>query len=185
MSQLYHNRHYHHHHHYHHHYHHHHHHHHHHRHHHHIIIISNRRLVEKVQANPYARMSFDYVALWTDTESVFLALVIFLATMKFLRILKFNKHISIVTKSMAISKGPLLSYSVCFVVALLGFATFGNITFGSSAYMFSTFPRSIVNSFEMILGKGEKNLRFNTGRKIDLHQIYFWSLLATLPSTCT
>jgi len=110
-------------------------------------------------------MSFDYVALWTDTESVFLALVIFLATMKFLRILKFNKHISIVTKSLAISKGPLLSYSVCFVVALLGFATFGNITFGSSAYMFSTFPRSIVNSFEMILGKGEKNLRFNTGRK--------------------
>ena len=151
------------------------HHHYHHHHHHHrhiiiiiiiIIIISNRRLVEKVQANPYARMSFDYVALWTDTESVFLALVIFLATMKFLRILKFNKHISIVTKSMAISKGPLLSYSVCFVVALLGFATFGNITFGSSAYMFSTFPRSIVNSFEMILGKGEKNLRFNTGRKI-------------------
>ena len=143
-----------------------------------IIIIFNRRLVEKVQANPYARMSFDYVALWTDTESVFLALVIFLATMKFLRILKFNKHISIVTKSMAISKGPLLSYSVCFVVALLGFATFGNITFGSSAYMFSTFPRSIVNSFEMILGKGEKNLRFNTGRKI-----YFWSSLVTLPST--
>ena len=151
-----------------------------------IIIIFNRRLVEKVQENPYARMSFDYVALWTDTESVFLALVIFLATMKFLRILKFNKHIAIVTKSMAISKGPLLSYSVCFVVALLGFATFGNITFGSSAYMFSTFPRSIVNSFEMILGKGEKRLRFNTqDEKIDLHQLCFWSSLGTLPCTRT
>ena len=106
--------------------------------------------------NPYARMSFDYVALWTDIESVFLALVIFLATMKFLRILKFNKHISIMAKSISIAKGPLISYSICHVVVLLGFAMLGNMIFGSSSYMFSTYPRAIVNSFEMILGKGEE-----------------------------
>ena len=97
------------------------------------------------------------MGLWTDIESVFLALVIFLATMKFLRILKFNKHISIVTKSISIAKGPLISYSVCFVVVLLGFAILGNMTFGSAAYMFSTFPKAIVNSFEMILGKGKES----------------------------
>lgn len=113
-----------------------------------------RRLIEKVRANPYARMSFDYVSLWTDIESFLLALVIFLATMKFLRILKFNKYISIMAKSISMSKGPMLSYSMVFIVVLMGFAMMGHMIFGSSAYMFSTFPRSLVNIFEMILGKG-------------------------------
>lgn len=113
-----------------------------------------RRLIEEVQANPYARMSFDYVALWTDIESVVLAIVIFLATMKFLRILKFNKHIAIMAKSISISKGPMLSYSIVFIVELIGFAVMGHMIFGRSAYMFSTYTRSVVNVFEMILGKG-------------------------------
>ena len=121
-----------------------------------VLCLRYRRLVEKVHQNPYARMSFDYVGLWTDIESVFLALVIFLATMKFLRILKFNKHVNIMAKSINIAKAPLLSYSICFIVVLLGFAMLGNMIFGKSAYMFSTFPRSIVNSFEIILGKGKK-----------------------------
>lgn len=113
-----------------------------------------RRLLVKVQENPYARMSFDYVALWTDIESVFLALVIFLATMKFLRILKFNKHIAIMAKSISISKGPMISYSIVFIVVLVAFAIMGHMIFGRSAYMFSTYTRSLVNIFEMILGKG-------------------------------
>ncbi|KAJ7336029.1 hypothetical protein OS493_013403 [Desmophyllum pertusum] len=74
--------------------------------------------------------------------------------MKFLRILKFNKHISIMAKSISMSKGPMLSYSMVFIVVLMGFAMMGHMIFGSSAYMFSTFPRSLVNIFEMILGKG-------------------------------
>ena len=113
-----------------------------------------RLLIEKVQENPYARMSFDFVALWTDIESVFLALVIFLATMKFLRILKFNKHITIMAKSISISKGPMISYSIVFTVVLMAFAQMGHMVFGRSAYMFSTFTRALVNIFEMILGKG-------------------------------
>lgn len=113
-----------------------------------------KRLIEKVQENPYARMSFDFVALWTDIESVFLALVIFLATMKFLRILKFNKHIAIMAKSISISKGPMISYSIVYTVVLVAFATMGHMIFGRSAYMFSTYTRSLVNIFEMILGKG-------------------------------
>ena len=111
--------------------------------------------MEKFRENPYARMSFDFVGLLTDVESLFLALVIFLATMKFLRILKFNKHISIMAKSIHLAKAPLISYSICFIVALLGFAILGNMIFGHEAYMFSTFTRSIVNSFEIILGKGK------------------------------
>lgn len=113
-----------------------------------------RKLIQKVQQNPYARMSFDFVALWTDIESVFLALVIFLATMKFLRILKFNKHIAIMAKSISISKGPMISYSIVYIVVLIAFATMGHMIFGRSAYMFSTFTRALVNIFEMILGKG-------------------------------
>lgn len=113
-----------------------------------------RQLIQKVQENPYARMSFDFVALWTDIESVFLALVIFLATMKFLRILKFNKHIAIMAKSISISKGPMISYSIVYTVVLIAFATMGHMIFGRSAYMFSTFTRALVNIFEMILGKG-------------------------------
>jgi len=113
-----------------------------------------RKLIQKVQENPYARMSFDFVALWTDIESVFLALVIFLATMKFLRILKFNKHIAIMAKSISISKGPMISYSIVYTVVLIAFATMGHMIFGRSAYMFSTFTRALVNIFEMILGKG-------------------------------
>lgn len=113
-----------------------------------------RLLIQKVQENPYARMSFDFVALWTDIESVFLALVIFLATMKFLRILKFNKHIAIMAKSISISKGPMISYSIVYTVVLIAFAQMGHMVFGRSAYMFSTFTRAVVNIFEMILGKG-------------------------------
>ena len=113
-----------------------------------------RRLIEKVQENPYARMSFDYVALLTDIESAAISVVVFLATLKFLRILKFNKHISLMAKSIIVSKGPMISYSFVFAVALLGFAMMGNLLFGRSAYMFSTFTRSLVNVCEMILGKG-------------------------------
>ena len=110
-------------------------------------------------------MSFDYVSLLTDIESVFLAMVIFLATMKFLRILKFNKHVSIMANSINVARDPLISYSICFTVLLLGFATFGNMVFGSATYFFSTFPRSIVNSFEIILGKGKAILRWDCTKK--------------------
>ncbi|XP_022784277.1 uncharacterized protein LOC111324875 [Stylophora pistillata] len=113
-----------------------------------------RKLVVKVHENPYGRMSFDYVALWTDIENVIIAMVTFLSTLKFLRILKFNKHISQLAKSITVSKGPMLSYSFVFLVALLAFAVMGNMLFGRSAYMFSTFTRSLVNVCEMILGKG-------------------------------
>lgn len=113
-----------------------------------------RLVVQKIQRNPFARVSFDYVALWTDVESVLLAVVIFIATLKFLRIVKFNEHISILAWTMRFSRGPLVSYSVIFMIKITAFSLLGNLLFGSMDFMYSTFVRTVVNCFEMILGKG-------------------------------
>ena len=113
-----------------------------------------RRIVQKIQCNPYSRMSFDYVVLWTDVESVLLALVIFLATLKLLRIVRFNEHVSILAWTMRFSRGPLASYAAIFLTQVTAFAILGNLLFGSTKFMYSTMVRTLVNCFEMILGKG-------------------------------
>ena len=113
-----------------------------------------RQIIDKIKRNPFGRMSFDFVALWTDIESVLLALVVFLATMKLLRIVKFNEHVSILAWTIRFSRGPLVSYSIIFLVQVLAFALLGNLLFTNDNYMYSTIPRTLVNCFEMILGKG-------------------------------
>ena len=125
-----------------------------------------RQIVRKLQENPYARMSFDFVALWTDIESILLAMAIFLATIRLLRVIKFNEHVSVLAWTMRFSRASLVSYSIIFMVQVTAFALLGNLIFGSTNFMYSTFVRTMVNCFEMILGKGVDFAELQGGYKL-------------------
>lgn len=113
-----------------------------------------RNLVQTIQDNPYARMSFDYVQYGTDVVNSVAAIVIFLATLKLLQLFNFNMKIQTFIHVINLSKSSLASYGLFFIIIFLAFAQAGNFIFGDTLIMYSTILRSFVNVFQMALGKG-------------------------------
>lgn len=113
-----------------------------------------RSLLQTIQDNPYARMSFDYVQYGSDVVNSIAAVVIFLATIKLLQLFNFNLKIQTFVHVINLSKSSLVSYGLFFLIVFLAFAQAGNFIFGDTLIMYSTIVRSFVNVFQMALGKG-------------------------------
>ena len=119
-----------------------------------------RQMVLKVQRNPYARMSFDYVVLFTDLESGTFAVISFLMTIKLLRLLKFNANIMTFTQCIRCSSDFLVSFSLIFSIVLMAYAQVGVLIFGQIEGSYSSLLRAIITELSIILGgkMGYQNL---------------------------
>ena len=111
-------------------------------------------IVKKVQDNPYARMSFDYVVFMTDVESAVLAVKIFLVTIRLLKLFRFNKHVRAVVRCVALVKGRITAFGFITATVMMAYAQIAMLVFGSHIYMYSTIIRAFINEFMMMLGSG-------------------------------
>lgn len=120
-----------------------------------ILVIKSIKTVEiikEVQANPYAPISFDRIALLTSIEDSFLAFVMFSISLKLLRLFRFNAQIAYLFKSLRSCGFTLASYGVVFAIITVAYASAGSLLFGSSELNYSSVPKSIVNHLTMLLG---------------------------------
>lgn len=140
-----------------------------------------RRIVLKVQENPYARMSFDYVVLFNDLESVAFAMIAFLITIKLLQILKFNANIRTFTHCFKCSRDYLLSFSFIFFCVLMAYAQVGVLVFGQTEGSYKSLMRALVTEFSIILGgkMGYQNLD-SIGHLMGPLFLFTFSLLITI-----
>ena len=110
-----------------------------------------RQIIKDVRENPYARISFDHVALLTDIENSLQAFVVFIVSMKLLRLFRFNLQIAYLSKSIKSSASALFSYGIVFTAILLAYSITGTLLFGTTE-MFSSVMRAAVNQLMTILG---------------------------------
>ena len=110
------------------------------------------KFVKNVQANPFETSSTDHLVLWSDLEIALLSFVIFIVTIKLLRIIRFNRHVCQMMATLKRSCKPLVSFSVVFLTALLGFTHFGYVVFGSSLEAYSTYFKTLRAMLVMTLG---------------------------------
>ena len=108
--------------------------------------------VKRVQNNPFATSSTDYIVLWSDLEIYLLAFVIFIVTMKFLRLVRFNRHICQMTATIQRSFNHLLSFFLVFIAIILAYTQLGVLVFGASVPAYSSLFQAMRSVCQMILG---------------------------------
>ena len=108
--------------------------------------------VLKLQKNPFKNVNFHIALQWVEAENLVLSFAVFIGTTKLLRLIRFNFEINIMTSSIRISKGALISYVVVLLCIVLAFAQTGYLVFGATVLRYSTFTRTLVSEMEMALG---------------------------------
>ncbi|XP_078349636.1 LOW QUALITY PROTEIN: polycystin-1-like protein 2 [Oculina patagonica] len=115
--------------------------------------------IKEQHKNVYATVSFHKAISLLDIETVFQAVVIFLATVKLLSLLRFSKQIIFLSIAVRFAGSYLASFSVVFIVVFCSFAMSGMVAFGALVESYSSFLRVCVSQFEFLLGKAVPNLQ--------------------------
>ena len=114
--------------------------------------------IKELQKNVYATVSFHQAIRLLDIETVFLALVVFLATVKLLSLLRFSKQIIFLSITVRFAGRCLASFSIIFIIIFLSFAMCGMLAFGNTVESYSSFLRVCVSHFEFLLGRAVPNM---------------------------
>ena len=140
-------------------------------------------LVKDVQQNPYATVSSDYVVRWSNQQTLWLSMAIFILTLKLLRLIRFNPHICQMQGTLRRSVRPVLSFAFVFAVAVAAFSFFGFVGFGSQVVIFSSLYQSFRTNLLMSIGKQIDYVEiheFNSTLQMIYFFCYFLFILAVL-----
>ncbi|KAI3380764.1 hypothetical protein SNEBB_003260 [Seison nebaliae] len=103
--------------------------------------------------NQYIRLQ--RVGYFNEMLSNFLGFIAFITTIKFLKLLRFNKLITSLGRTLALSVKQLSAFMAMFMIVFLGFGFAFYLTFGYRLRAFSTVLTASYTMMQMMLGKFE------------------------------
>ncbi|XP_065658340.1 uncharacterized protein LOC100206152 isoform X5 [Hydra vulgaris] len=109
--------------------------------------------VAEYSSDPEVFVSFQFVGQLEYLTIGCLGFILFFTNLEFLRILRFNRLISLLSKSVSTMGGPLLSFGVMFLVLFMAFVTFTTCIYMDKLEDFQSIPRSFITMTTMFLGK--------------------------------
>ena len=117
--------------------------------------------VAEYTAEPELFVSFQFVGQLEYLIIGCLGFVLFFTNLEFLRILRFNRLIALLSKSISIMSGPLMSFGLIFLVLFMAFVSFTTCIYVDKLEDFQSIPRSFVTMTTMFLGKLSVSDYFN------------------------
>lgn len=117
--------------------------------------------VKKVEENPYATFSPDYIVRSAEQETLWFAAATFILTLKLLHLIRFNRHICQMQGTLMRSVRSIISFFFVFAIGVTAFSYFACVAFGSQTPVFS----SLYNSFK-------SNVLMSIGKQIDYMELY-------------
>ncbi|CAH1789327.1 unnamed protein product, partial [Owenia fusiformis] len=116
-------------------------------------MIYVRLVMREIADNKDKSVSFSELSLYDELFTALVGIIAFVVNIKFLRLLRFNPHIALLNMTMRCCAKDLAGFSVTLVIIFMAFASMGNIAFAAGSYGFSSFGRSVVMLYSMMLGK--------------------------------
>jgi hypothetical protein len=101
----------------------------------------------------YGYFKLQITAFWDLGLNYSLSFCIALGTLKFLKIFRFNKRISFLASTLSNCFKELISFGLMFGIIYFAFVQLFYFFYHKILYQFSTIMRSMVNCFEIMLGK--------------------------------
>ena len=108
--------------------------------------------VKRMKENPNDFISFTYVLLLEECQVATLGFAVFFAILKSLRLLRFNRRMSLLTRTVKECGKPLLSFFIMFLVIFLAYVQFAIIVFGSNDENYATFQKCLSTMMTLTLG---------------------------------
>ena len=105
------------------------------------------------QTSGYGYFKLQITAFWDLGLNYSLSFCIALGTLKFLKIFRFNKKISFLASTLRNCFKELISFGLMFGIIYFAFVQLFYFFYHKILYQFSTIMRSMVNCFEIMLGK--------------------------------
>ena len=137
------------------------------------------RLVNKVHDNPFKTTSFHYAVIWSEVETILIAVLVFIITIKLLKILKFNEQISTLASSMKHSFKNLTSYAIVFLVVFFAFAQVAYLVFGATVQSYSSITGTMRAQFAMFIGGPLSYFELKASNRI-LGPLFFFTFITTM-----
>lgn len=108
--------------------------------------------VKAMKENPNDFISFTYVLLLEECQVATLGFAVFCAILKSLRLLRFNRRMSLLTRTVKACGQPLLSFFIMFMVIFLAYVQFAIIVFGQNDENYSSFTKCLSTMMTLTLG---------------------------------
>ena len=93
------------------------------------------------------------LAYWDDTLACLLAFCAMLGTLKFFKILESNRSIKILSRAFRIGFVNTVSFTILLSVLTFAWLQFAFVIFNERIHGFSTFLKTMMSGFLLILGK--------------------------------
>jgi polycystin 1L2 len=103
----------------------------------------------------YGYYKFQIFAFWNECLRYCLAFCSALSTLKFIKILRFNKRVAYLASTLNYAASELISFFIIFFILWCTFVQTMFLTLQKQFYQFSTFTKSLMACFQIILGKDE------------------------------
>ena len=123
-----------------------------------LIVLFLARLYEvdrnllQLRENPNDYVGFQYAGNADDLMTAILGVLVFFYILRFLRLLRFNKNFLVIGKTLERISSPILSFCLPFIAGFFAFGLLAFAMFGSELEDYSSFIRTMVTQFSMLLG---------------------------------
>lgn len=134
--------------------------------------------IKQMQEDPKRFINFNYVELLDECFTALMSFTVFCAFLKFLRLLRFNRRMSLLTRTVQSCAKPLLSFMVIFLLAFFAYMQCAMLIFGPSSASYATVPNAMASLLSMTLGGFDFNSLANANRF--LGPLFFFSYMMSI-----
>jgi hypothetical protein len=131
--------------------------------------------VNRMKKNPNDFTSFTYVLMLEECQIATLGFAVFFAILKSLRLLRFNRRMSLLTRTVKECGQPLLSFFLMFMIIFLAYVQFAIIVFGPVDEDYSSFAKCLSTMMSLTLGGFDFNSLIANSRV--LGPIFFFTYM--------
>lgn len=131
--------------------------------------------VQRMKEQPRSFISFTYVLLLDECHIATLGYAVFFAILKSLRLLRFNRRLSLLTRTVKECAAPLLSFFFMFMIVFFAYVQFAFVVFGPGEESYSSLSTCISTMMSMTLGGFDFQTLMNVNRV--LGPMFFFSYI--------
>ena len=133
------------------------------------------RNIHQLRENPNDYVAFQYAANADALMTYVIGVLVFFYILRFLRLLRFNKNFLVIGKTLSRISSPILSFCLPFISGFFAFAMLAFTIFGTELEDYSSFMRTIVTQFSMVLGDFDFEAIFMVNPTVAT--LYFFSFI--------
>lgn len=100
----------------------------------------------------YSGMQWFVYCFFSQTYTIIISIILFIAMIKLLRLLSFNKRIASFSRTLKYTSKPLLNFMIVFTGCYMPFTMMAHMFFGRVEYSYATWRQAFQALFILILG---------------------------------